>query len=321
MGMTRAVLLDRETLDIGDLDFTGLESSVDELVTYDQTSAHDAAARIGDARVAIVNKVVLSADVIEACPALELICVLATGVNNIDLEAAQRCGVTVVNCRGYGTEAVSQHAIAMMLALHTRLVDYHQAVRAGRWEQAPHFCFLDYPIRELAGRTLLVVGHGELGAAVARKAECLGMRVQIAERPGAETVRPGRVAFEKAIAETDVATIHCPLTQATHDLFNARVFGRMKPDAFVINTARGGIVNEADLADALRRGTIAGAGMDVLTEEPPKNGNPLLAADIPNLIMTPHSAWGSRTARQRIVSQTCENITAWKDQAPVRVVT
>jgi glycerate dehydrogenase len=318
--MTRAVLLDRETLDIGDLDFTELESSVDELVTYDQTSSHDAAARIGDAQVVIVNKVVLSADVIEACPALELICVLATGVNNIDLEAARRCGVTVVNCRAYGTEAVSQHAIAMMLALHTRLVDYHQAVRAGRWEQAPHFCFLDYPIREVAGRTLLVVGHGELGAAVARKAECLGMRVQIAERPGAETVRPGRVAFEKAIAETDVATIHCPLTQATHDLFNARVFERMKPDAFIINTARGGIVNESDLADALRRGAIAGAGMDVLTEEPPKNGNPLLAADIPNLIMTPHSAWGSRTARQRIVSQTCENITAWKAQAPIRVV-
>lgn len=319
--MTRAVLLDRETLDIGDLDFTELASSVDELVTYDQTASHEAAARIGDARVAIVNKVVLTAEIIEACPALELICVLATGVNNIDLAAARRCNVTVVNCRAYGTEAVSQHAIAMMLALHTRLLDYHQAVRAGRWEQAPHFCFLDYPIREIAGRTLLVVGHGELGAAVARKAECLGMAVQIAERPGAASVRPGRVAFETAITNADVVTIHCPLTEATRDLFNASVFARMKSDAFVINTARGGIVNESDLADALRRGEIAGAGMDVLTEEPPRNGNPLLQADIPNLILTPHSAWGSRTARQRIVSQTRENITAWRDQAPIRLVT
>lgn len=318
--MSHAVMLDRETLDLGDLDLSGLESSVETLTTYPQTQPADVVERIGDADIVIVNKVILTAEIIQACPNLKLICVIATGVNNIDTQAAAERNVKVVNCRAYGTESVSQHAIAMLLALNTRLLDYAEAVRAGRWEQAPHFCFLDYPIREIADQTLLVVGHGELGGAVARKAECLGMRVLKAERPGASEVRPGRVDFHEAIPQADAVTLHCPLTAETENLINADVLKRMKPTAVVINTARGGIVNEADLADALRRGEIAGAGMDVLTTEPPRAGNALLANDIPNLIVTPHSAWGSRTARQRIVTQTVENISAWEQGGALRVV-
>lgn len=318
--MNHAVMLDRETLDLGDLDISTLENCVDHLTTYPQTAAEEVVERIGDANIVIVNKVVLDADVIKRCPHLALICVIATGVNNIDTQAAAAKGVRVVNCQAYGTESVSQHAITLILALNTRLMDYNDAVRAGRWEQAPHFCFLDYPIREIAGQTLLVVGYGELGAAVARKAECLGMHVLIAERPGSKTIRAGRVDFYDAIAEADAVSLHCPLTDETRDLINTQTLRQMKSTAIIINTARGGIVNEQDLAQALRSGEIGGAGMDVLTTEPPRTGNPLLAADIPNLIVTPHSAWGSRTARQRIVAQTLENIQAWQKGQDLRVV-
>ncbi len=318
--MTTTVLLDRDTLDIGDLDCAALEQVGGDFRSYGQTAPEEVIERIGDAQIVITNKVVLSETVLKACPSIELICAIATGVNNIDVEAAKARGIRVVNCRGYGTESVSQLAITLMLALNTQLDNYVQAVRGGRWEQAPHFCFLDYPIREIAGQRLLVVGHGELGGAVAQKAQALGMDVEIAERPGAETIRAGRVDFASAIANADIVTLHCPLTDETRNLLNAKVFARMKPNALVINTARGGIVHEQDLVDALRNGQIGGAGMDVLTEEPPRNGNPLLAPDIPNLLLTPHCAWGSRTARQRIVAQTVENIGAWQAGEPIRVV-
>ena len=318
--MARTVMLDRETLDLGDLDLDNLSRVAGEFDSYDRTRPEAVVERIGDAEIIIVNKVVIDADVIAACPNLALICVIATGVNNIDTAAARARGISVVNCRAYGTDSVAQHAITLMLALATGLVSYVNAVRAGRWEQSANFCFLDYPIVELAGRRLLVVGHGELGGAVARLAECHGMEVVIAERPGAGTPRPGRVDFHEAVAGADIVTVHCPLTPATQNLIDADVLRRMKPTAFVINTARGGIVDEAALADALRAGEIAGAGMDVLSKEPPREGNPLLAADIPNLLVTPHSAWGSQRARQRIVDQTVENIEAWQRGEPLRVV-
>ncbi|MDR9489218.1 MAG: 2-hydroxyacid dehydrogenase [Spiribacter sp.] len=318
--MTQTVLLDRDTLDIGDLDLSALENLSGGFHSYAQTAPADAASRIGNARIVIVNKVLLSAETLSQCPNLALICVIATGVNNIDIDTAKRQGIQVVNCQGYGTASVSQHVLTLMLALSNSLDPYVQAVRAGRWEQAPHFCFLDYPITELAGRTLLIVGHGELGSAVGALAQALGMDVLISERPGASSTRPGRVAFSNAIEQADVVTLHCPLTEQTRDLIDAQVLERMPSNALLINTARGGIVNEQDLANALRNGDIAGAGIDVLSEEPPRNGNPLLAKDIPNLLLTPHCAWGSRTARQRIVEQAVENIKAWQADTPVRVV-
>lgn len=318
--MADIVMLDRSTLDLGDLDLRALDGQGSQFVSYPRTPAQHIVERVQDARIIITNKVVIDADVIAACRRLALICVVATGVNNIDLEAAAARGIRVVNCRGYGTDSVAQHAVGFMLALSTGLVSYVNAVRSGRWEQAPDFCFLDFPIRELASMKLLVVGYGELGRAVARLAEAHGMEILIAERPGVESPREGRVAFDEAVAEADVITLHCPLNDQTRHLIDEAVLLRMKPTAFVINTARGGIVDEQALADALRRGEIGGAGMDVLTEEPPRQGNPLLQPDIPNLLVTPHSAWGSRRARQRIVEQTVENINAWEQGDPVRIV-
>lgn len=318
--MRHAILLEQDTLAADDLDLTALEESFEKFTAYATTGVDEMASRIGNAECVIINKLPVSATLLRALPQLKLICVIATGVNNIDIEAATAQGVGVVNCRAYGTHAVSQHVLSLMLAMATKLLPYSAAVSAGRWQAAPHFCFLDYPIVELAGKSLLIVGYGELGSAVGRLAEAFDMQVQIAERPDAQETRPGRVAFSTAIEHADVVTLHCPLTASTENLINRDVLKRMKPSAFVINTARGGIVNEQDLADALRVGEIAGAGIDVLSKEPPREGNPLLDPTIPNLIITPHTAWGSQPARQRIVDQTVENIRAWQSGNPIRQV-
>ncbi|MBS3786047.1 MAG: 2-hydroxyacid dehydrogenase [Gammaproteobacteria bacterium] len=318
--MRHAVMLEQDTLASDDLDLSALVASADQYTAFGSTEASQMAERIGDADCVIVNKLPISAELLQELPNLKLICVVATGVNNIDVNAAKAKNVCIVNCRAYGTEAVSQHVLSLMLALSTQLLSYANSVSAGRWQSAQHFCFLDYPIVELAGKTLLIVGHGELGSAVGRLAAAFGMNVEIAERPDAKETRPGRVSFATAIEQADIVTLHCPLTPSTENLINRDVLARMKRSAFIINTARGGIINEQDLADALRAGEIAGAGIDVLSKEPPSNGNPLLAADIPNLIVTPHTAWGSQPARQRIVDQTVENIEAWKAGQPIRQV-
>ncbi|MEX0430581.1 D-2-hydroxyacid dehydrogenase [Spiribacter insolitus] len=318
--MARAVFLDRDTLEHGDLDFRALDALCPDWVSHGRTSPDQRVEHIDGAEIIITNKVVIDAATLDACPSLGLINVVATGVDNIDVAAARARGITVTHCRGYGTEAVSQHAIGLMLALCTRLVDYVDAVGRGRWEQSPDFCFLDYPIRELAGQTLLVVGYGTLGAAVARKAEALGMRVIIAERPGVTTPREGRVRFEDGITEADIVTLHCPLTETTREMIDAAVLRRMKSSALLINTARGALLDEKALVEALRTGEIAGAGLDGLSKEPPVAGNPLLAAGLPNFLITPHSAWGSQRARQRIVDQSVENIRGWLDGEPVRRV-
>lgn len=318
--MRHAVMLEQDTLAADDLDLAALESAFGKFTSYGASTADQMAERIADADCVIINKLPMTRELLTQLPNLKLICVIATGVNNIDVDAATEQGVSVVNCRAYGTHAVSQHVLALMLALCTQLRLYSAAVNAGRWQSARHFCFLDYPIVELAGKTLLIMGHGELGSAVGRLAEAFDMQVQIAERPDASEVRAGRVAFSHAVEQADVVTLHCPLTPGTQNLINRDVLKRMKPSAFIINTARGGIVNEQDLADALRAGEIAGAGIDVLSEEPPRNGNPLLAEDIPNLILTPHTAWGSQPARQRIVDQTVENIHAFQAGEPIRMV-
>lgn len=318
--MSRAVFLERSSLDLGDLDLGPLREALPGLVFHQSTSPTQVLARVRDAECVLVNKLALGADTIAACPNLRLICVVATGTNNVALEAAAEHGVTVVNCRGYGTASLTQHVFTLILALTRSLLPYVEAVRAGRWGRAEQFCLLDHPIAELNGRVLGIVGYGELGRSVARLGECLGMAVRIAERPDATAVRPGRVPLEGLLGEADVLSLHCPLTAETHGLIGERELARMKRTAILINTARGGIVEEAALAAALRDGVIAGAGVDVLTEEPPAAGNPLLAPDIPNLLVTPHCAWGSREARQRVVDQTVENILAWRRGQPLRVV-
>ncbi|GIZ12324.1 2-hydroxyacid dehydrogenase [Pseudomonas sp. NCCP-436] len=315
----RAVFLDHASLDLGDLDMQPLHQAFAELTLHAQTRPDQVAERLQGAQVAISNKVPLDAATFAACPALKLVLVTATGTNNIDLAAARAHGVTVSNCQGYGTPSVAQHTLMLLLALATRLPDYQRDIAAGRWQQASQFCLLDHPIIELEGKTLGLLGHGELGSAVARLAEAFGMHVLLGQLPG-RPPRTGRLTLHELLPQVDALTLHCPLTEQTRNLIGATELALMKPQALLINTARGGLVDEQALADALRRGHLGGAATDVLTQEPPKSGNPLLAGDIPRLIVTPHNAWGSREARQRIVTQTVENAAAFFSGAPLRVV-
>ncbi|MBK8182236.1 MAG: 2-hydroxyacid dehydrogenase [Candidatus Competibacteraceae bacterium] len=314
------VFLDRDSLDCGDLDFSGLDHLLPNLAYYPATAPDQVAARIAEAEVVISNKVMLDAAALQQAPRLRLICIAATGVNNVDLETAAQAGITVCNCRGYGTASVVQHVFALLLALCTRLPEYRQAVRRGRWQQAHQFCLLDYPIRELAGKTLGIVGYGELGRGVARVAEAFGMQVLLAQRPGAVEPEEDRIPLPILLPQLDILSLHCPLTPETRGLIGAWELALMRRDAILINTARGGLVDEAMLAAALRQGALGGAGVDVLSLEPPVAGNPLLAPDVPNLIVTPHSAWGSRESRQRLVGQLAENIQGFFDGEPPRLV-
>lgn len=315
----RAVFLDHASLDLGDLDMQPLHQAFAELTLHAQTRPDQVAERLQGAQVAISNKVPLDATTFATCPQLKLVLVTATGTNNIDLSAAREHGVTVCNCQGYGTPSVAQHTLMLLLALATRLPDYQHDIAAGRWQQASQFCLLDHPIVELEGKTLGMLGHGELGSAVARLAEAFGMRVLLGQLPG-RPARADRLPLHELLPQVDALTLHCPLNEQTRNLIGASELALMKPRAFLINTARGGLVDEQALADALRRGHLGGAATDVLLQEPPKDGNPLLANDIPRLIVTPHSAWGSQEARQRIVGQVVANAAGFFAGAPVRVV-
>ncbi|UXY52123.1 2-hydroxyacid dehydrogenase [Pseudomonas tohonis] len=315
----RAVFLDHASLDLGDLDLTPLRQQFAELELHDQTGHRDVVERLRGAQVAISNKVTIDAAAIAELPDLKLILVSATGTNNIDLAAARARGITVCNCQGYGTPSVAQHTLMLLLNLATRFVDYREAVRQDHWQKATQFCLLDFPIVELEGKTLGLLGHGELGSAVARLAEAFGMRVLLGALPG-RPPRADRLPLADLLPQVDALTLHCPLNEHTRNLIDAEQLALMKPGAFLVNTARGGLVNEHALADALRSGHLGGAATDVLTQEPPKDGNPLLAVDIPRLIVTPHNAWGSREARQRIVVQMAENLEAWLKETPRRTV-
>ena len=315
----RAVFLDHPSLDLGDLDLGELRNRFSELQLFSDTTPQNVIERLQGAQVVISNKIPLNTETLAACPELKLILVSATGTNNVDLDAARAHGITVSNCQGYGTPSVAQHTIMLLLNLATRLKDYQRDVAAGKWQQAKQFCLLDHPIVELEGKTLGLLGHGELGGAVARLAEAFGMRVVLGAIPG-RPARADRVPLDELLAQVDALTLHCPLNEHTRDFIGARELALLKPGAFVVNTARGGLINEQALADALRSGHLGGAATDVLSVEPPVHGNPLLADDIPRLIVTPHNAWGSREARQRIVGQLAENARGFFNGAPLRVV-
>ncbi|MDX1587978.1 MAG: D-2-hydroxyacid dehydrogenase [Oleiphilaceae bacterium] len=309
--MSKAVFLDADTLG-RDVDLQPLQQAA-SLVCYATTAPEQVAQRLAGAEVAVVNKVVLGERHFAAAPQLRGIVVTATGVNNIDLEAAKARGIRVVNAVGYARPVLVQHTFSLILALSNHLLDYVSDTRAGRWQRSEMFCRMDHPIRELSGKTLGLIGYGDLGQGVARVAEAFGMTVRLAARPGQEGERVDgllREPLETLLPELDVLSIHCLLSDQTRHLIDRPQLEAMKPSALVINTARGGIVAEQALADALREGQIAGAGVDVLTQEPPAAGNPLLADDIPNLLVTPHCAWASREARQRMVQQSAENLSA-----------
>ena len=315
----KAVFLDYESLDKQDLDFSQLSAAFDDLILYPSTTAEQVLARIQDVDVVISNKVIVNAEAMEQCKNLKLILISATGTNNIDLDFARSKGIVVCNCQGYGTSAVAQHTLTLMLALATSLLKYEYAVKQGEWNKSPIFCLLDFPIVELSGKTLGIIGYGELGQAVAKLAEAFGMKILVASLPNRPTHKD-RTPFAELLTQVDFLSLHCPLTAETRDLIDSQAFDKMKNSAFLINCARGGIVNEQALADALRQGKIAGAATDVLSVEPPTQGNVLLAQDIPNLIITPHSAWGSVDARQRIVNQMLENVEAFKQGKAIRQV-
>jgi glycerate dehydrogenase len=298
----QGVFLDLDTLDCGDLDLSSLRELLPGATFHPYTDDEQALERIGEAEIVLLNKVQLTAEVIRRAPKLRCICLAATGTDNVDLEAAKNRGVPVYNVRDYGSQSVGEHVIALMLALVRGLTDYHSAVRAGQWSQSRMPFLLDFPIGELYGKRLAIVGHGVLGSTVARMAECFGMEVIVAERRGTSP-REGRVAFEEALATADVLSLHCPLTPDTRELIGAAEIDLLGPEALLINTARGGLVDSQALADALRDGRLGGAGLDVLDAEPPPADHPLLDAGIPNLIVTPHVAWASLRARQTVVQQ------------------
>lgn len=313
------VFLDRDTLDRGDIDFTSLAATLAEWVFHDLTSEAQVAERIAQATVVVSNKIMLNAVALEHASALKLICVSATGTNNVDLDVARRLGITVCNVRTYATPSVVEHVFALILSLMRHLAAYSAAMAEGRWQRSSQFALLDFPITELKGKTLGIIGHGELGRAVAKLGEAFGMRVLIAARPTGES-QSDHLPLRELLPQVDVLSLHVPLTVDTVDLLGAAELALMKPTALLINTARGGIVNEFALAEALRTGRLGGAGVDVLTSEPPREGHVLLEPEIPNLIVTPHIAWASREARQRLVHAVAANITAFLQGTPRNVV-
>lgn len=313
------VFLDLASVDNGDLDRSSLEACLPRWDWHGYTSAAEASARIFGADVVVTNKCALDRQALSTA-SLKLVAVAATGTNNVDLTAAHDLGVTVCNIRDYCSESVAQHAITLLLNLLTGQPWYWQRVRQGEWSGSSQFALHDRPIREARGLALGVIGYGSLGQAVAGKARALDMQVLVAERKG-QAPRPGRLAFEQVLQRADAISLHCPLTEDTRDLLSRAELRSMKPTALLINTARGGIVNERDLAASLRAGEIAGAAVDTLDIEPPPAGHPLLAVDIPNLLVTPHNAWASRTARQAALDQLADVITAYLAGAPINVVT
>ncbi len=303
----QAVFLDYDTVSNGDLDPSALSRAAGAVRFCAATTDAQIGERIGDADIVLLNKLRLSRAHLQAARELQLIALAATGTDNVDLVAAQERGIAVCNIRGYCTRSVVQHAWAMILSLTQYLSAHARLVADGSWVSREESTVLAHPVRELAGRTLGVVGWGELGRGVAQAAEAFGMRVIVANRAGA-AAQPGRVDLAQLLEVADVVSLHCPLTPATRGLIGARELGRMKPDALLINTARGALVDSHALAKALKERRLGGAGIDVLRQEPPIDGDPLLDPSIPNLIVTPHIAWAAREARQRCLDEMAANV-------------
>jgi glycerate dehydrogenase len=308
MPKPKAVFLDFATLG-PNIDTRRLDGVADTTY-YPYSTPAEVAERLAGASIAIVNKVSISAEAIAGAKQLELIALSATGTDNVATAVAKERGVAVTNSRDYCSTSVVQHVFALILGLTQQIGRFDALARSGAWQQSPSFALFDYPIRELAGRTLGLVGFGALGQAVGRLGECMGMRILVSARPGApaESSYRARHPFEAVLEQADVLSLHCPLTETTFGLIGANELERMKNDALLINTARGALVDSQALVQALCDGEIAGAGIDVLPLEPPPVGDVLLAADLPNLIITPHVAWAAREARQRALDQVTENI-------------
>ena len=319
-GIMRIVVLDGYTLNPGDNPWDGL-ARLGELVVYDRTPPDQVVARAADAEIVLTNKTVLTANAIGALPRLRFIAVLATGYNIVDVDAAARRGIPVSNVPEYGTAGVAQHTIALLLKLANRVGDHHHAVAAGHWVRAPDFSFwLSAPI-ELNGMTIGIVGYGRIGRRVAELARALGMRVIASGSARGIDGAAGEVtarSIPELFAEADVISLHCPLTADNAGFVNRNLLARVKPTAWLINTARGGLIDDQALAEALNAGRLAGAALDVLSTEPPRADNPLLSAR--NCIITPHIAWASLAARRALMDATVRNVAAFLDGRPINVV-
>lgn len=280
---------------------------------FGETAPGEVVERLAPATIAICNKLPLRAETLSQLPKLKLIAVAATGVDNVDLAYCRGHNIAVCNTRGYAVNSLPEHALMLMLALRRNLIAYRNDVKAGRWHEAKQFCLLDHPIGDLRGATLGIVGFGTLGKSMAQLGRAIGMEVLVA-------VRNDRAGFQEVLRRSDVLSLHCPLTEETKNLIGADELAQMKPEAILINTARGGLIDDRALIEALKNGRLAGAGIDVLRNEPPRDGNPLLEVDLPNLIVTPHNAWASRQAMQTLADQLVDNLEAFVRGAPQNLV-
>ncbi len=315
----KITVLDAKPLDDGDMNWTPLRE-LGEVTLHDNTAPEQVFERVRGAEAIFTNKVKIGAEAMEAAPQLKFIGVLATGFDNVDANAARERGITVCNVPGYGTNFVAQTTIALLLELCHRVGAHDAAIRAGQWQRAGAFSFWNGPLIDLDGKTLVIIGLGAIGWRVARIAATLGMNVIAAQLPGRESNDEEfpRLPLNDALSQADVVSLHCPFSAQTRDLINAERLHLMKPTAFLVNTARGLLINDEDLAAALRDGIIAGYAADVLSQEPPSEDHPLLSA--PNCILTPHFSWASPQSRQKLLNISVENLRRFLDGTPQNVV-
>lgn len=290
-------------------------------IEYGETFSEQVVDRLRGATIVISNKLPLREDELSQLPELKLIAIAATGSDNIDLDYCRKHGIAVSNTRGYAVNSVPEHVLMMILALRRNLLAYREDVQDGKWQQSKQFCLLTHELHDINRSTLGIIGHGSIGKAMARLGESIGMRLLISEHKNAARIREGRTSFEDALRQSDVVSLHCPLTDETRDMLGRAEFAMMKPNALLINTARGGLVEDAALIEALQNGAIAGAGYDALREEPPRQGSPLLNLNLPNFIITPHVAWASNEAVQALADQVIDNIEAFIAGTPRNLLT
>lgn len=316
--MMHCVMLDGYTMDPGDLSWGPLEELA-ELTVYDRTPPEQTAERIGTAELVLTNKTVLDRAVFEACPGIRYVGVTATGYNVVDLAAAKEHGVVVTNVPAYSTEAVAQHVFALLLELTDHVGLHSDSVRAGKWQSAPDFCYWEAPMMELFGKTFGIVGYGRIGQAAARRAEAFGMEVLVSSSHQIrETEHIHAAPLERVLAESHVLSLHCPLTEERRGFIDRETIGKMRDGVLLINTARGPLIDEPALYEALCSGKVGGAALDVLTEEPPRSGSVLIGA--PNCIITPHQSWLPRETRARLMDIVADSLRAFLAGKPIHVV-
>ena len=311
----KAVFLDSQTFS-EHISFSAIEQQVTDLVCYAITLPEQVIERCKDADIVITNKVVLTAEMLAELSQLKLICISATGYNNVDIKAANELNIAVTNVAGYAGNAIAQYVLAQILEYYQQISHHNANTTQGHWQQSETFCYHGNAITELAGKTLGIIGYGSLGQSVAQLAKAFGMQVIISERINANTIRQGRVSFDEVINQADILSLHCPQTADTENLINANILSAMKPSAMLINTARGALVNSLDLLTALKKNQIAYAVLDVLEQEPPPADHPLLVAlqaqELDSLKITAHIAWASSESQQRLINLLSENIAAFK---------